>query len=319
MLRCVAAVSLALLLCIGLGCRSAPRPSTDAASSGPVAHTADPRSVSAFSGWDGRPVSWDSLLSLAAEADIVIIGEQHGHPLGLAVAAAMWDDLLPRTVAAALSLEFFERDDQSRIDDYLAGLSDEATFLRRSGRSESNYPSGHRQMLEAARAANRPVHAANAPRAVVRHARRHGFDALAGLTEEQRRLFRLPDHEPRGRYREDFEKLMREALAGAHGVETGDQEARDRMVEAMLRSQTLWDWTMAHTIVRAMQSGDVPVVHVVGRFHSDFGGGLVQAIEHLAPHARIVTVSMADRWADELLEEDLGRADVVFYVGPEAL
>lgn len=294
------------------GCASM-RTAETQAESAPVL---EPRMVSLLRGNDGMPLSWEELISAAAQADVVIIGEQHGHPLGLDVAATFFEDLVAHTVAASLSLEFFERDEQSRLDDYLAGLTDEATFRRRTGRTDGNYPEGHRRMLEAAKAAGSEVYAANAPRTAVRLARREGFDRLLDLTEEQRRLFRIPDAMPEGRYRDSFEELMTASLAHAHGVENADSEATTRMVEAMLRAQTLWDWTMAHTISRAVQRGKVPVVQVVGRFHSDFEGGLVQALESLSPGLRIMTVSMSGEWSDMLLEEDVDRADVVVYVGP---
>jgi uncharacterized iron-regulated protein len=272
------------------------------------------------------PANWVELVQECAAADVVIIGELHGHPLGLAVGAVLFEDLLKEADSAALSLEFFERDDQSRLDDYLHGVADEATFKRRSGRAAGNYPDGHRLMVEAAKAAARPVHASNAPRATVRLARRDGFDAIYRLTEEQRRLVRIPDWMPgpEDRYRTEFESLMEGALSEAHG-ESEDPEERAKMIEGMFRAQILWDWTMAHSIARAVSTGDVPVVHVVGRFHSDFGGGMVQALEHLASRwngggktagLRIVTLSISDRWSDHLREDDEGRADYVIYVGP---
>jgi uncharacterized iron-regulated protein len=278
----------------------------------------DPRGVLVFSGEDGVFIGWDELVSAAAERDVVIVGENHGHALGLAAAAALWEDVLAFADDAALSLEFFGRDDQSRLDDYLAGLNDEAAFRRRTGRVAGNYPAQHHQMVEAAKAAGRPVHASNAPRTAVRVASRSGFEALEGLTAEQRRLFRVPDALPEGRYRDEFEDLMRDSFAAAHGVEVEDPEAQERMVQGMLRAQSLWDWTMAESIARALEAGQRPVVHIVGRFHSDFGGGLVQALERLSPGARVMTISMVPMWSDSLREEDAGRATVVVYVGPGA-
>jgi uncharacterized iron-regulated protein len=285
------------------------------------------RDVAVFAGSGGQgaaPANWGQVLRACSAADVVIIGEQHGHPLGLMVAAALFEDVLALAQTASLSMEFFERDEQSRVDDYLTGVTDEATFRRRTGRTDSNYPEGHRAMVEAAREAKRPVHAANAPRAIVRLARRDGYDALFALTQEQRRLFRVPDALPEADnpYRLEFESLMRDSLAHAHGggggggAEGEDPDATERMVAAMLRAQSLWDWTMAHSVARAVSAGDVPVVHVVGRFHSDFGGGLVQSLEQLSPGLRIVTISMSDRWSDHLRADDENRAAFVVYVGP---
>ena len=53
----------------------------------------DPRSPVIFRG-DGRSATWDEVVAGAADADVVFIGENHGHPFGLAAAAALWEDLL---------------------------------------------------------------------------------------------------------------------------------------------------------------------------------------------------------------------------------
>ncbi|MBM4109508.1 MAG: ChaN family lipoprotein [Phycisphaerae bacterium] len=274
--------------------------------------TVAPRDVRVFAGSDGSSVPWAGVVDAARHAEVVIVGENHGHPLGLASAAALWDDLLASAPDAGLSLEFFERDQQAGVDDYRLGLTDEAAFTKATGRTPGSYPAGHKAMVESARAADRPVIAANAPRRYVRVARKDGFDALRRLTPEQRRFFRLPDVVPEGRYRDDFIKLMTEGPG--HG--DPDPEARQKQAEEMFRSQSVWDWTMAQSVVDALDAGAVPVLHVVGRFHSDFDGGLVQAVRLLRPGARVVTVSFVAEWSDALRDDDRERADFVVYAGP---
>ncbi|MBX3383031.1 MAG: hypothetical protein KF864_05935 [Phycisphaeraceae bacterium] len=62
----------------------------------------------------------------------------------------------------------------------------------------------------------------------------------------------------------------------------------------------------------------MPVVHVVGRFHSDFAGGLIQALHRLRPHTAVVNISVVNAWSDTLRPEDAGRGDFVVYVGDRA-
>jgi uncharacterized iron-regulated protein len=279
--------------------------------------SAPPESVARwFNGATGAPTTEEAAASAGASADAIIIGENHGHPLGLSTAADLWDEVLKRTDHAALALEFFERDDQSRVDDYLAGLIDEKAFKTKTGRTESSYPSGHRRMVEAAKAAGRPVIASNAPRAQVRAAGKDGYDKLAKLTSEQRRLVRIPDDLPTGKYREDFERVMSEPNA-AHGPKPKDEAERKKQIESAFRGQSLWDWTMADSVASAIGGGSRPVCQVVGRFHEDFRGGLVQALEKLRPGVKAVTISFVDAWSDSLRDEDKGRAEFVVYVGPE--
>ncbi len=273
----------------------------------------DPRAVRVFDGHSGASFSWEQLVERAGASDLVLIGENHGHPLGLACAAALFEDLMALHSCAGLSMEFFERDEQSRIDDWLSGLSDESTFEKRTQRSSTgstggNWPAGHRAMLHTAKRAGRAVIAANAPRALVRLVREKGYGALDALTEEQQRLVFVPPWLVEGRYREEFNKFM----AGDWGPYEVEQAAR---LESVFRSQSLWDWTMADSIRKGLERGIAPLVHVVGRFHVDHQGGTVQAVRILRPDARIFVVSFVDEQAEALEEDDRGRGDAVIYVG----
>lgn len=260
---------------------------------------------------EGRPAGWEIMRGEIADADVIVIGETHGHPLGLEAAACLWDDLLATEPNAALALEFFERDEQVAIDDYLSGVIEkEEDFRKASDRTPGNYPEGHRRMVESAKAAHRPVIAANAPRRYVRRAGAEGYEKVSGLSAEQKRLFALPDPLVEGAYRERFNELMAE---GGHGSD--EHGMSQEMIDRMYHSQQMWDATMADSIVRAVRAGYRPVVLVVGRFHSDFDGGTVQLMRRAEPDLRIRTLSMVASDAEAIEEDDVGRADYVVYVG----
>ena len=271
-----------------------------------------PREVKIFRG-DGSAATWSALVDASSAAEVVFIGENHGHPRGLASAAALFEDVLARSDKASLSLEFFERDEQSRLDDYLSGVSDAATLERRTQRSEGNFPPGHRAMVEFAKSKSRPVHASNAPRQYLRIVSQKGYEPLAELSWEQRRLFRIPDELLAGRYRDDFDRIM---TPSGRDPKAADEQAR---LARVFRSQQMWDWTMAESLFLALQRDEAPVVQVIGRFHSDFRGGTVQALERLRPGTRALVVCYLDEDApDALPADDAGRGDFVLYVGPSA-
>lgn len=310
--RSAALVATAIGLLFSGGCASTPVKTLPAI---PLEQRA--REVRIFDG-EGRGVPWEAVVSASEKADAVVIGENHGHELGLAFASALWADVLARRSDAVLSLEFFNRDEQSRVDDYLAGLWTEEAFITATNRARPGaYPPAHRAMVVAAKEKGRPVIASNAPRVYVRAAGKESFERLSGLSPEQRRMFRIPDSLPEGKYRADFEALMSDPSMASHGApakEESPEEVRAR-VEAAFRSQSLWDWTMAESIVRGLELGR-PVVHIVGRFHSDFDGGLVEALRKLRPGTNAVTISTVDAWSDALRDEDRGRGGFVVYIGP---
>lgn len=292
----------ALLLCSLLtACASTPRTAPAERAPEPAAAIASP---AYYDGETGSPVTLDDLARRAADADIVVFGELHGHPVGLAAAAELFEAIAAlRPDSAALGLEFYERDAQTSLDDYLAGITDEDAFRAATGKSAEK--DDHRPLIETARRAGLPVWALNAPRRYVRLARTIGLHAYDAMTDEQRRLVQAPEALTTGRYADEFYALM--GNMGGHG-ETPD-DGPSEMAISFFRSQNVWDATMADTAVRALDNGARPLVIIVGRFHSDFEGGLVERLRQRAPGARVMTLSVLEH--DAQSDEDRGRADVV--------
>ncbi|MCC6909300.1 MAG: ChaN family lipoprotein [Phycisphaerales bacterium] len=279
----------------------------------PVAEV-DVHELRLFNGMNGSPMQWEDLVRAAGEADVVLIGERHGHPIGLATALRLWEQVAAAQPDAALSMEFFERDEQVSLDDYLTGVTEkEPEFWAAADRFASNYPPGHRAMVETARANGQPVIAANAPRRYVTKARLDGFDSLRQLSAEQQRLFVVPESLTGGRYREKFFEMM-----GDHGEGSPNPNAPPVDGEGYYRAQNMWDATMADSILSAVAQGRHPVVHVVGQMHCDYSGGTVSRIADQRSDVLLWTISMVNDWSDTLREEDEGRADCVIYVGPDS-
>lgn len=313
-LRFVALCGAAFLMCL-TGCSTAP--ARHPASAGLTSdQLVAGRGYTVFRGSDGTLSSWSELVNAAAGADAVLVGENHGHPRGLPSAAALFEDLVAMSPTATLALEFFERDEQAGLDDYLTDLTKEDEFRIATHRTPGNFPGGHRAMVETAKANHRAVIAANAPRRYVRVARTDGYDKLRSLTPEQQRLWCIPEELPTGRYWEDFQKVMGAGGAAAHGQKM-DEAALKKMIEDSFRSQSLWDWTMADSVARSIRGGHSPTLLVVGCFHINHEGGTVLALRKLAPGAKVVTLSYVDAESSTLRDEDKGRADYVIYVGED--
>ena len=304
-------LAVVVVLFLGLGGCAATKPRTAHTAAAPIL-PADVRAAVRIFDEHGQAADWSSMRAAVDKADVLVIGESHGHPLGLEAAALLFDDILTHRPDAALLLEFFERDEQLAIEDYLAGVTDEAAFRKAARRTDGNYPPGHARMLEAAKAVHRPVLAANAPRRYVRLTTADGYAKLRDLAPLQRKLFVTPDPLIDGRYRDDFFALM---SGMSHGTPETENGIPPEMVNKMYFSQQMWDATMADSVAAAVHAGSRPAVLVVGRFHSDFDGGTVQLIHRFAPNLKIVTLSMVTTDAEAFDDEDLGRADFVLYVG----
>lgn len=247
--------------------------------------------------------TFDDMITDLAAADVVLVGEMHNHTESLDFIATTFETLIERNPKLLLSMEFYERDEQIALDDYLTGITDYAAFVKAADRNEGNNPIGHLRMIELAKQHNRAVIASNAPRRYTKLARTDGFEALRNLNDRQRTLVEIPSDLPTGSYADRF----RDAMSGmaAHGGED--------MINSFLRSQTVWDYTMAASIAEPIQSNNnTSVFHVVGHFHVDHnlaqgGSALADRIRfHIGDQRTIRSLVMHAANTNSLTDEDAG-------------
>lgn len=286
-------------IALSIGCASAPKtPSAKSFEPPPLPSSCAYELVRVY---DSKLVSLEEVVAQAAKSRVVLIGEYHEQPDGQCFESAFFRALVAAAPKAMSALEFFERDEQVHLDDFLAGLTDEAAFMKASARASGNYSPAHRDIILASKEFARPVVAANAPRRYVRLARTKGFDFLEKLGAEQTRLFTIPKIEPTAAYRDRFLDLM--APKDESGVRKDVENA-----EQMFRSQTMWDATMADSVVQSLKaSKGEPVVLIVGAFHVDDEGATAQFVRAGAPEAATVVIVM--KYSDETIEP--GCADFV--------
>ena len=85
-----------------------------------------------YNSGDKRFSDFESLLAELAKVDIAFVGEQHDDPATHRIERAILEGLARRRANMIVSLEMFERDTQSSLDDYLAGRLSEEEFLKTS-------------------------------------------------------------------------------------------------------------------------------------------------------------------------------------------
>src|ERR1051325_3990953 len=160
----------------------------------PAAAAAQEQTASRYKAFDskGREVKLEEIIEALDGADVLFVGETHNDATCHALEAELlrraderYSQSSGRRRAVALSLEMFERDVQTVLDEYLGGLITERHFLL-SSRPWNNYETDYRPLVEYARAHHLPVIAANAPARYVSRVNAQARGSLASLPKEAR-------------------------------------------------------------------------------------------------------------------------------------
>lgn len=265
----------------------------------------------------GAPVTLEQLVEAVGAADAVFVGEQHND----AGAHLLEAELLQRAFLryargeekgrreVVLSLEFFERDVQTVLDEYLAGLISERHFLA-STRPWKNYETDYRPLVEFARAHKIPVVAANAPARYVSRVTQNGPESLSALFEESRRsLPPLPVAPASTAYAEKFNAFLRgeaeSAAAAAAPVTTPVTGQAGGVVNPhaqapqhggaalhLLDAQNLRDASMGHAVAESLKRRKrALVLHYNGAFHSEGRLGVPEQVARYRKGARLLVVT----------------------------
>ena len=267
-----------------------------------------PRELPLFAGATGAKIGWEDLLAESSRADIIVIGELHGNRDIHRLQEALVADVTAITPSAALSVEMLERDEQPLVEKWWNRELNARSFASQTGSTnwagKGTWQTCYQPVLNAARANGATIVAANAPREAVRTARIDGYDAI----EIDEAFYTIPPDLTFPGYRERFFELMQS---------NSDDEVAEEDMLAVFRAQTMWDATMAASIIHARRNGAQPILHLVGCFHSDFDGGTVQELRRLDPTARIITISPIATHNKEFLVENINRATIVVHVSPD--
>ncbi len=265
----------------------------------------------------GEPASLVDVVAAMGRHEVVFIGETHDDPTGhwleaelLRRAHETYGASNPDSGAArpvAVSLEFFQRDVQPILHEYLEGLITEKAFATDS-RPWPRYESDYRPVVEYAKAHGPPVIAANAPRRYPNRATRLGRESLENLSADARATIApLPYGKPSRAYVDQWVRAMANVMeeermkcgvpivdsvatregathppAGAHGNAGGQ-----------LDGQVLWDATMAHSVSdHLVRQPDALVLHMVGSFHVARGTGIPEHLMRYRPGSSSMIVML---------------------------
>lgn len=231
----------------------------------------------------GNSSSISDIVKSLGNTGVVFLGEMHDDAVGHAVQFEIFKETVESYSARriTLSLEMFERDVQTVMNEYLAGLITESHFLLNS-RPWGNYKTDYRPLVELAKEKKLDVVAANAPRRYVNMVSRNGRESLNGLSKEAKAwIAPLPYAEASDAYSRKFKSLMGASAEAQMGL------------DKILSSQSLWDATMAHSVSRSLAKNKSSlVVHLNGGFHTENRLGTVEHLVKYKPGAKVVVVTI---------------------------
>lgn len=260
----------------------------------------------------GTPMTAAALARELAAADVVVIGEYHGHQAAHLLQSRIQAELYRLRPAQVLTMEQFNVDYQQELDRYLRRETGEAEMIEDTD-AWPNYRGSYRPLVEFARNHQLPVIAANAPANLVRCVGRRGPDYLDGLDEDMRR--HLPDSPflDTPAYRAKFV----DAITGSH--KSGDPTMSERMNNSY-KAQLLRDNTMASRILEAReQNPGAQILHLTGTFHSEDNLGTVALLRQRAPELSVLVVSPVV-WPSETrqppLEKNRNKGDYLYFIQP---
>ncbi len=238
-----------------------------------------PLRIFAFYTGKGEEITFDQAIERLAPSDVVLFGENHNstilHWLELRTAKA----LLAADKKLVFGAEFFEKDDQNKIDEYLNGWINEDHF-EEAARIWPNYKTDYKPILELAHDSLIPFIATNVPRRYAAIVAKSGLDTLKFLPLEAKQyLPNLPisftTKTP------GYTEML--SMMGGHSDE--------KSIEKIVKAQALKDATMAQSIAENVYRGDL-FFHINGDFHSADYGGIYWYLKLINKKLKISTIKV---------------------------
>ncbi|MGY6558331.1 MAG: ChaN family lipoprotein [Nitritalea sp.] len=244
---------------------------------------------------EGRELSFEEMLEQLREVPLVFFGEYHNnsilHWLQLQVLKGLEAENL------VLAGEFFERDDQLTLDEWMAGKLSDAN-LEAETKTWTNFKADYKPLLQHAKQQRIPFIASNVPRKYASYVSREGLAALETLSPEAKTYLpalpisvdmELPSY-----------AAMKEMMHGA-----GDR------ADFMVQAQALKDATMAESLFAALQQGK-QVLHINGAYHTQKGEGIVWYVREKMPDISLLLISCVEQ--EDIHAWDAQHSDLADFV-----
>lgn len=186
----------------------------------------------------------------------------------------------------ALSMEMFEADNQSKLNNFLAGTLSEENFLA-TARPWPNYGTDYAPLVNFAKEKKMPVIAANVPRFLAAHVAKNNA-STEGVEAQYQQCLPKHTYAPEGAYKDKFYAQMNSPEA--------PMKLPPARLAAVYAAQCLKDDKMAESIAAfADAHQNMQILHINGCFHSDAHLGTAQKLEALRPELKVAVITPLER------------------------
>lgn len=235
----------------------------------------------------GKNLTAAQLASKLQKYDVVFFGEYHDqseiHQYELELLEAMYK---AKGAKLALSMEMFEADNQSKLNNFLADTLSEENFLAAS-RPWPNYRTDYAPLVNFAKEKKMPVIAANVPRFLAAHVAKNNA-STEGVEAQYQQWLPKHTYAPEGAYKDKFYAQMSSPAA--------PMKMPPQRLAAVYAAQCLKDDKMAESIAAfADAHQNLQILHINGCFHSDAHLGTAQKLEALRPELKVAVITPLER------------------------
>lgn len=235
----------------------------------------------------GKNLTSAQLASKPQKYDVVFFGEYHDqseiHQYELELLEAMYK---AKGEKLALSMEMFEADNQSKLNNFLADTLSEENFLAAS-RPWPNYRTDYAPLVNFAKEKKMPVIAANVPRFLAAHVAKNNA-STEGVEAQYQQWLPKHTYAPEGAYKDKFYAQMSSPAA--------PMKMPPQRLAAVYAAQCLKDDKMAESIAAfADAHQNMQILHINGCFHSDAHLGTAQKLEALRPELKVAVITPLER------------------------
>lgn len=235
----------------------------------------------------GKNLTSAQLASKLQKYDVVFFGEYHDqseiHQYELELLEAMYK---AKGEKLALSMEMFEADNQSKLNNFLADTLSEENFLAAS-RPWPNYRTDYAPLVNFAKEKKMPVIAANVPRFLAAHVAKNNA-STEGVEAQYQQWLPKHTYAPEGAYKDKFYAQMSSPEA--------PMKLPPQRLAAVYAAQCLKDDKMAESIAAfADAHQNMQILHINGCFHSDAHLGTAQKLEALRPELKVAVITPLER------------------------